>query len=638
MKHIQVLVALMLVLLIATSACQIPATPSATLAPAPEVTDRPTALAFTVTPVVQVDLAITTTSDLTASGTLAAPIRAVRLTPPIERTQVEGMNWMVTYSPDNRWMSVVGATRRYARFTVEATHGSLAWLVLDGTLEQAYASPSQFRWSPDGRFLYYYGHAASRAGECDPLGNNTEPYRLDLQSGEITPLIRDLPGPLEEFAISPSAHTLAYFDPDPSAMRLVLHDLETGQDRRLGFETLSTGEWVVGDIVWSPDERALAFPVLIAPCNQLEDRSLSVVVVDVAGMAARTLLAEQRGLLSQLEWADSQILLVHTVTGVPQRLDVRSGEFVYVTEPPTLSASEGDALGWLTFISAHEGYPAIYAIRPNGDRMKRLSGDLSNLFADLFQPTLRLSAWSPDGARIAFDGDTLNKLGHNVFVAHVDGSGREDLTHNTEYNGQPAWSPDGQRIIYLSQSGFTSGDLYVMPAPSNEASVQARPTQLTDSMEYESDPAWSPDGATIAFVSSRNDQNGTDLYLIDATGDNLRRLTDDIASERDLAWSPDARRLAFVSNRGGNPGLFTLDIKMGTVIPIAQFEPTNSLDGNSSPIWAPDGKYIAYLSTRGGQTGIYVTRADESGEWLVGKIPAWTHSLYWGTPPGLSQP
>ena len=64
------------------------------------------------------------------------------------------------------------------------------------------------------------------------------------------------------------------------------------------------------------------------------------------------------------------------------------------------------------------------------------------------------------------------------------------------------------------------------------------------------DPAWSPDGRTIAFFS------GAKIYLMNADGSEHRALTRPQVEPRDLAWSPDGRKLAFLQEARLRPGLF----------------------------------------------------------------------------------
>ena len=120
----------------------------------------------------------------------------------------------------------------------------------------------------------------------------------------------------------------------------------------------------------------------------------------------------------------------------------------------------------------------------------------------------------------------------------------------------PAWSPDGARIAF---SG--ARDVYAVTVATR------RLTRLTRSAEPwrgNYTPAYSPDGRTIALSRATSEFN-SDIFLMNADGSNLRRLTrtdgthDDLGEETMPAWTPDGRRLVYVSNRDGNWELYAID-------------------------------------------------------------------------------
>lgn len=95
-----------------------------------------------------------------------------------------------------------------------------------------------------------------------------------------------------------------------------------------------------------------------------------------------------------------------------------------------------------------------------------------------------------------------------------------------------AISPDGQQIAFAYQ-----GDIFVVPAAGGTA------RQLTTAPSYESNPVWSNDGRTIAFVSDRN--GGLDIYTVPTAGGASRRVTMNSAAEVPLAFSADDKSIYF---------------------------------------------------------------------------------------------
>jgi Tol biopolymer transport system component len=131
------------------------------------------------------------------------------------------------------------------------------------------------------------------------------------------------------------------------------------------------------------------------------------------------------------------------------------------------------------------------------------------------------------------------------------GSGVFDLSlRTTPSNGQPAWSPDGARVAFTSARDG-AGDIFVMD------SNGVNQVRLTVDEAPEGFPAWSPDGERVAF-SSRREGNG-DIYSVSVDGSAEQRLTDDPEADTAPAWSPDGSRIVFESMRDGNTEIYVMN-------------------------------------------------------------------------------
>ncbi|MYE89700.1 hypothetical protein F4X33_11965 [Candidatus Poribacteria bacterium] len=156
-------------------------------------------------------------------------------------------------------------------------------------------------------------------------------------------------------------------------------------------------------------------------------------------------------------------------------------------------------------------------------------------------------------ARIAFesdrDGHIINNFfAYEIYVMDTDGGNQRNLTNNPADDRSPSWSPDGKRIVFMSnraghaKHGWVTSDIYVMDA---DGGNQQR---LTNNDRFDQDPSWSPDGKRIAFTSRRNGGN-QEIYVMDINGDNQRNLTKHPDNDWHPVWSPNGKRIAFVSNR-----------------------------------------------------------------------------------------
>jgi len=156
------------------------------------------------------------------------------------------------------------------------------------------------------------------------------------------------------------------------------------------------------------------------------------------------------------------------------------------------------------------------------------------------------------------------------------------LTPLAWHSYQPAWSPDGTRIAFVSVRNGDAADVYVMNA---DGTGERR---LTDHPAVDTDPAWSPDGARIAFSSERD--GNAEIYAMNADGSGVTRLTTNSTPDGHPAWSPDGRRLAFAGtqcdDRGSSYCFPTIFVAGPTGPPVA-------VGLGQDPAWSPDGRKIA---------------------------------------------
>ncbi|HEU0176124.1 MAG TPA: winged helix-turn-helix domain-containing protein [Blastocatellia bacterium] len=309
-------------------------------------------------------------------------------------------------------------------------------------------------------------------------------------------------------------------------------------------------------------------------------------------------------------------------------------------------------------------------------------------------------AFSPDGNQIAFVWSGERDDNQDIYVRLVDGGNWVRLTDDPGDDVNPVWSPDGRTIAFYRSSSDGDG-IFLVPAlggaerkltgvwanrfsfgihtwihwspdgrwlavsdktsaeepfslflVSPETGEKRRVTSPPASIVGDCSPAFSPDGAQLAFVRVISAVVG-EVYLVSVNGGEPKRLTFDGAGVGNLAWTPNGREIVFASRLGGKSRLYRIPVEGGAPEWLAatgsdaQY-PTFSSEGSrlawrqntsdidifrlprssgsengrsltdlivstaveTSPRYSPDGKRIAFVSNRSGSDEIWVCGSD----------------------------
>jgi len=262
----------------------------------------------------------------------------------------------------------------------------------------------------------------------------------------------------------------------------------------------------------------------------------------------------------------SQTAIAATRTAVVEQTAIAATQTaVAIIFPPS---------GRIVFVSTRLGNKGtLFLINADG------SGDViplirdSEAFDPSYSPGIDSIVWSTAALDIP-EKAWLYTMNPDIgVVKNIGGQARDDWW-------QPAFSPDGQQVAFVSARDGNP-EIYLMNADGSGLK------RLTDHPDGDIMPAWSPDGKYIAFVSEREGQ--ADIWLMDADGGNLVRLTFNDAQDVYPAWSPDGRQIAFGSDRDGNVEIYTMDGDGRN-----QRNLTNSPFDENYPAWSPDGNWLAF--------------------------------------------
>jgi Tol biopolymer transport system component len=268
----------------------------------------------------------------------------------------------------------------------------------------------------------------------------------------------------------------------------------------------------------------------------------------------------------------------------------------------------------------------IFVINPDGSGKVQLT---TNSVMDK-QP-----AWSPDGSKIAFVSGA--SPGGEIWVMNADGSNPVGITDGTGEVLNPAWSPDGTKIAFTRTQcppppaycggGSGSSEYDELRTVNADGSNE---TEILQSAEIY-DLSWAPDGNRIALAYDGSHYGPGSLVTVKPDGSNLTYLFGEYCYTSTPDWSPDAARLVFVSDR-----LTTINADGTNRSPPCG---TGSTPVGQSPVWSPDGTTIAFVRyiTASSRYELHMASSDLTGEHTVTQLTpqyaTWLPGLDWQSIP-----
>ena len=218
--------------------------------------------------------------------------------------------------------------------------------------------------------------------------------------------------------------------------------------------------------------------------------------------------------------------------------------------------------------------------------------------------SLAYATFEGHNGRIAFARVTAR--GVNISSIRPDGSGRTIVVHRW-FSRAPAWSADGASIAFMASDGGAPDELFTARADGSDV------TRLTRDDEIQAWPAWSPDGDRIAFVIEGR-RREYEIATIRADGTDLIRLTRHSGGSSDPDWSPDGTRIAY-----------DVDGQIASMSPRGRGAQIVTTDGGFEPSWSPNGRWIAFSD----DGDIYRIRPDGSALTRLTSTPIEEGSPSW---------
>jgi len=192
---------------------------------------------------------------------------------------------------------------------------------------------------------------------------------------------------------------------------------------------------------------------------------------------------------------------------------------------------------------------------------------------------------------IAFAADVDGVV--QIYVMEVNTFETRQITDLEGGACQPSWSPDGQKMIFISpckrfQDFYPGAAMFII----NVDGTGIYPIPTEPGGDY--DPDWSPDGKKIAFTSLRMKQR-PQIYIYDLESGTFDNLSEPYSRDMQPSWSPDGSKIIFVTERRGNSQVWVMDPDGRNQLQFSH----NISYRNTSPRWSPDGQTIIFTQLLG---------------------------------------
>lgn len=518
---------------------------------------------------------------LLAAGQLAAaPVDPPKLSPGDVMLTVEvdeGTSMAVSVSPDGKTL----VTDLQGSLWTVPTAGGKATRITD-----LFNDARQPVWSPDGQTIAFFAY---RDGGYDLW--SIRPDGSDQR--KLTFGAFDDRDPMW----SPDGSKIAFAsdrgEPGKGAYNIWTLEVATGK-----LEQVSFGEFENRLPTWSPDGKTIAYTsarggfsgfsgVFAVTLGSKEERELRRSTGSIAGAAygpdGQLAYTIAEGGESRLEIDGKAVSGKENVFPFRASWLPGKGGFYYVSDGKIRHRSDVGARPRTVPFKA-----ALQVTRPSYERASRdFDSTAPRRALGVVRPAI-----SPDGKSFAFIA-----LG-DLYTAPIDGSSPPvNQTRDAWLDTDPAWSPDGGRIVYSSDKGGGLPQLWIRDL------AAGTDRQLTHMDLQPLEAVWSPDGTKIAYIDVDGMWGVAGVGYVDVATGEVKRLTGSLGQPGRPAWSGDSKSVAIQlslpysrSFREGTNQIYVIPIDGGepqwrTPIPHLSIDTR----GGGGPAWSPDGQKMAAI-------------------------------------------